>query len=199
MKICFVSTGDINSLATLKRATGLSEPLIAKGYDVGIIALNCANNIARFAMECPNARLLLYQPSNAVQEIKQKHKLLKQFAPDIVYVLNPGIRNFITNITYRKAPVLVEHSELTSAIQNTRNKFIYSCIEASCKYLYDGEIMASRYLALTDEEIACIRWHMGAYEKDTKMWEYYGRAVEIYPNVLYTHTADMVASRIRGI
>lgn len=60
-------------------------------------------------------------------------------------------------------------------------------------------IMLSKYLKLTDEEIACIRWHMGAYETDTKMWEYYGRAVEKYPNVLYTHMADMIAARIKGV
>lgn len=60
-------------------------------------------------------------------------------------------------------------------------------------------IMLQRFVDLTDEEIACIRWHMGAYEKDTKMWEYYGKAIEQYPNVLYTHTADMIASKIRGI
>lgn len=40
---------------------------------------------------------------------------------------------------------------------------------------------------------------MGAYERDTKMWEYYGRAIEKYPNVLFTHTADMIASKIIGI
>lgn len=60
-------------------------------------------------------------------------------------------------------------------------------------------IMLSKYIRLTDEEIACIRWHMGAYETDTKMWEYYGRAIEAYPNVLYTHTADMIASKIEGV
>ena len=60
-------------------------------------------------------------------------------------------------------------------------------------------IMLQRYLELTGEEIACIRWHMGAYETDPKMWNYYGRAIENYPNVLYTHTADMIASRIRGV
>lgn len=54
-------------------------------------------------------------------------------------------------------------------------------------------------IELTEEELCCIRWHMGAYETDTKMWEYYGRAIERYPNVLYTHTADMIASKIRGI
>lgn len=60
-------------------------------------------------------------------------------------------------------------------------------------------IMLQRYMELTGEEIACIRWHMGAYEKDPKMWEYYGRAIEAYPNVLYTHTADMIASKIIGV
>lgn len=60
-------------------------------------------------------------------------------------------------------------------------------------------IMLQKYFELNDEEIACIRWHMGAYEKDPKMWEYYGRAIEKYPNVLYTHTADMIASKIVGI
>ena len=53
-------------------------------------------------------------------------------------------------------------------------------------------------MELTDEEIACIRWHMGAFD-DQKNWDYYGRAIEKYPNVLYTHTADMIASRIKGI
>ena len=52
-------------------------------------------------------------------------------------------------------------------------------------------IMLQRYVDLTDEEIACIRWHMGAYETDPKMWDYYGRAIEKYPNVLYTHTARL--------
>lgn len=60
-------------------------------------------------------------------------------------------------------------------------------------------MMLQKYIDLTDEEIACIRWHMGAYETDTKMWSYYGKAVEKYPNVLYTHMADMIASKIIGV
>lgn len=60
-------------------------------------------------------------------------------------------------------------------------------------------IMLQQLLPLTDEEIACIRWHMGAYETDTKMWNYYGQAIEKYPNVLYTHMADMIASKIKGV
>lgn len=77
------------------------------------------------------------------------------------------------------------------------------------KYIYNPNIIIpghgdksvmilQKYIALTDEEIACIRWHMGPYETDTKMWNYYGKAIEKYPNVLYTHTADMIASKIVG-
>lgn len=60
-------------------------------------------------------------------------------------------------------------------------------------------ILLTQYMPLTPEEIACIRWHMGAYETDTNMWSYYGRAIKEYPNVLYAHTADMVASKILGV
>lgn len=60
-------------------------------------------------------------------------------------------------------------------------------------------IYAQRILDLTDEEIACIRWHMGAYEKDPEMWRYYDNAIARFPNVLYTHTADMIASKIREV
>lgn len=59
-------------------------------------------------------------------------------------------------------------------------------------------IMAQKLLDLTDEEIACIRWHMGAYD-NKENWNILGSAIEKYPNVLYTHTADMIATRIRGI
>lgn len=56
-------------------------------------------------------------------------------------------------------------------------------------------ILAQRIIDLTDEEIACIRWHMGAFD-DKENWNLYGAAIEKYPNVLFTHTADMMAARI---
>ena len=51
---------------------------------------------------------------------------------------------------------------------------------------------------LTQEEIACIRYHMGAFT-DKVEWNYYTNAIKTYPNVLWTHTADMVASQIYDI
>ena len=59
-------------------------------------------------------------------------------------------------------------------------------------------IIGQQIIPLTDEEILCIRWHMGAYD-DKDNWNKLGRAIEICPNVLYTHTADMIASRVNGI
>lgn len=59
-------------------------------------------------------------------------------------------------------------------------------------------IMLQKLTPLTDEEIACIRWHMGAFD-DKAYWNNYGQAVTQYNNVLFTHTADMMAARIFGI
>ena len=58
--------------------------------------------------------------------------------------------------------------------------------------------MAQKLFDLTEEEMLCIRWHMGAYD-ESKNWNILGNAIEKYPNVLYTHTADMIASRVNGI
>lgn len=55
-------------------------------------------------------------------------------------------------------------------------------------------VLAQRFIKLTDEELHCIRFHMGAYEQ--KDWSMYDAAIRKYPNVLYTHTADMIASKI---
>ena len=59
-------------------------------------------------------------------------------------------------------------------------------------------ILAQSLLPLTEEEMYCIRWHMGAFD-EKKNWNKYSNACEQYPNVLYTHIADMVASQIKGI
>lgn len=86
----------------------------------------------------------------------------------------------------------------------------WDCDGANKNYVFDysdepivkghGEkslIYALQHINLTEEEIACIRYHMGAYKTDE--WEYYDRAIKKYPNVLYTHMADMHASKIFGV
>lgn len=55
-------------------------------------------------------------------------------------------------------------------------------------------MLLSQFMTLTEEEIMCIRYHMGAYEKDD--WVQFDLAIKKYPNVLFTHTADMYASKL---
>ena len=59
-------------------------------------------------------------------------------------------------------------------------------------------ILLSALMKLTEEEIACIRYHMGAFVNKEE-WNDYTGAIHIYPNVLWTHQADMMASHIRRI
>lgn len=58
-------------------------------------------------------------------------------------------------------------------------------------------MLLAQYLTLTEEEIACIRYHMGAFTPE-KEWNDYTRAVNLWPNVLWTHHADMLASHVEG-
>ena len=55
-------------------------------------------------------------------------------------------------------------------------------------------MLLSTFLRLTEEEMLCIRYHMGAYERDD--WKPYDLAIKKYPNVLFTHTADMFTSKV---
>ncbi len=55
-------------------------------------------------------------------------------------------------------------------------------------------MLLSQFAILTEEEILCIRYHMGGYETGER--EQFDRAIRKYPNVLYTHTADMLASKV---
>jgi len=59
-------------------------------------------------------------------------------------------------------------------------------------------IILSTLMQLTEEEMLCIRYHMGAFT-DKEEWNYYTRAVNKYPNVLWTHHADMLASHVAGV
>ena len=59
-------------------------------------------------------------------------------------------------------------------------------------------MLLSHLTTLTEEEIMCIRYHMGAFcEKEE--WNDYTRAIHQYPNVLWTHMADMLAAHVKEV
>ena len=77
------------------------------------------------------------------------------------------------------------------------------------KYEYNNEtlfkghgmksaVIASTLMTLTEEEVACIVYHMGAF-CDKEEWNDYTRAIHKYPNVLWTHHADMLASHVHEV
>lgn len=59
-------------------------------------------------------------------------------------------------------------------------------------------MLLSEYFSLTQEEILCIRYHMGAFT-DKEEWKDYTRAVNKYPNILWTHHADMLSAHVKGV
>lgn len=98
-----------------------------------------------------------------------------------------------------------EELELSSLNDPKPMKFV----ETLCGYKYNPDtllkghgdksvMLLSQFYTLTDEEIMCIRYHMGAFT-DKSEWNDYTRAVRNYPNVLWTHQADMLASYVAGV
>lgn len=59
-------------------------------------------------------------------------------------------------------------------------------------------ILLSQHMTLTEEEAMCILYHMGAFT-DREQWKDYTNAIHMFPNVLWTHHADMIASHIVGV
>ena len=58
-------------------------------------------------------------------------------------------------------------------------------------------MMLSQVMTLTEEEMLCIRFHMGAYVTDD--WDAFDRAIRKYQSVLFTHTADMYVSKVKDV
>lgn len=59
-------------------------------------------------------------------------------------------------------------------------------------------MLLASHMELTEEEVMCIRYHMGAFT-DKEEWNFYTRAVRQFPNVLWTHHADMIASHVNNV
>ena len=59
-------------------------------------------------------------------------------------------------------------------------------------------MLLSQFYTLTEEEICCIRYHMGAFTPKEE-WNDYTGAIHAYPNVLWTHQADMLATHVEGV
>jgi hypothetical protein len=97
----------------------------------------------------------------------------------------------------------------SAELQYTNEDGVYEKIPVYEGYEYNNEtlfkghgdksvMMLASLMQLTEEEVACIRYHMGAFT-DKEEWNYYTRAIHKYPNVLWTHHADMIATHIMEV
>lgn len=149
-RICFLTTGDITSIATMKRALGMANPMSAMGWDVSIIAMDCAENRQRVNIECgSDIAVHYYQPAGAGGEVKQKITILNSIKPDYIYFCAFGFRNWIRKSSLHFHPeMIIEHSELQSGIPDNKGlkKVMAHFIEALSVLYADKLICASKYL-----------------------------------------------------
>lgn len=153
MKICFITLGDIKSIATMKRAIGMANPLLSLGWEVAIIAQDSHENRKRIAMECSDAVQVYYYPEGpAAEEVRIKTALVNETAPDYVVFCSFSFRNRISKNRLKHKPViLIEHSELPSGIPDNKGlrKWAMLALEQWSVLYADGLLCASKYLCKT--------------------------------------------------
>lgn len=102
------------------------------------------------------------------------------------------IDNYIT--------IVDEPGETMMGTNEVKGKEIHFEYNQDCilKGHADKSIMLlSQFINLTEEEMLCIRFHMGAYEGQDQ-WDNYDKAIRKYETVLFTHTADMYTSKVKN-
>ncbi len=148
MHIVFVTFGNFDSNATLKRATGMADPLMKKGVRVTLLLEENKANRDKIKMECPEVEVVWHQRGEtAKSERNAKQKTINALCPDIVWICGVGFRNWVRK-TKKNQVVLGDHSELLSSV--TGMKFHRRLWEYLCEimhiYILDGHICASKYL-----------------------------------------------------
>lgn len=146
-KICFVTTGDIKTIATSKRALGMANPLAELGWNVSIIMMDTEENRHRASMECNNnIDVFFFKPSSALSEIKEKNKIIKKIDPNYLYICAFVARNIVGIGHHSKK--LVEHSELQTGIPDMKGlkKLKAYFTEYLSIFYSDALVNASKYL-----------------------------------------------------
>jgi len=135
---------------------------------------------------------------NENSRIKRFKQIMKPCVPD---AFDWNFIGLLKEKGFFTAPASIHHHGAYSGALFDHSLAVTETLLFFTEKLGHGEksvIILQQNIQLTDEEMYCIRWHMGAFD-DKENWNSYGRACTVYPNVLYTHTADMVAARILGV
>lgn len=155
MHVCFITTGDIKSIATAKRALGLANHLSNLGWKVSIIMNDSEENHHRAELECDSRTDIYFlNYHSAFDELRKKNLVIQKIKPDVLYICAFVFRNIVA-IRY-KCIKLVEHSELQSGIRNVTILFRFRAkIQETLSIFYaDGILNASKYLQIHFQKLA---------------------------------------------
>lgn len=145
--ICFVTTGDIKTIATSKRALGLANHLNALGWDVYILMAEKEENHHRVDLECNSNIHVIFTSFGGVRdEVKKKNLIIKHIKPDFIYICGHVFRNMVK--CPKRCKCLIEHAELRSKFKENKGmmsvKHYYEELSSIIKA--DGLLNASLYL-----------------------------------------------------
>ena len=133
---------------------------------------------------------------NSLVELSAKNELRWQRAESSFIV---GMFHDLCKIDQYRHPII---EEIFIGNENTpvydEMKWEYNLDTAVKGHGDKSVILLSQYMTLTEEEVMCILYHMGAFT-DKEQWRDYTNAVHRFPNVLWTHQADMIASHVVGV
>jgi len=149
MRICFVTFGNISNHPTMKRATGMAQPLIGLGHAVGVVVEDTPDNRDRMAGECPDAEALWYRRGRAAADRRRKEWLAEQWEADVVWCCGLGFRNWVRPRKRSGRPfAIMDHVELVSSFGNLTplRRLWEAGSEWLCLWRFDGHVCASRYL-----------------------------------------------------
>lgn len=147
-RICFITLGDINTVPTLKRATGMAPELGRIGHEVAIVAWDVPANRLRLAMECPDAEPLWVSSMNPLGEVFEKIRAVRHWNPDLIYSTAFSPRNlaYLRKYYARNAVLITEHCELFSGFRGPLKRWVHKCLESRSLVEADGVVCASNYL-----------------------------------------------------
>lgn len=115
-------------------------------------------------------------------------------SPEVIGLLH-DLCKFDQYIPHRNTVVMTDGMEANS-FGGDDVSYTYNDRQLIAGHGDKSVMLIAPLLQLTVEEVMCIRYHMGAFSDDPKERSAYSDAVKMFPNVLWTHTADMWSSQI---
>lgn len=138
-----------------------------------------------------------YEVTQVLLDMTQRLNL-KWTRPESPYII--GMFHDLCKIDNYQT-IIDEPGEIMMGTDNVKGREIHFEYNPNCILTGHADksiMLLSQFINLTEEELLCIRFHMGAYEGQDQ-WDNYDKAIRKYETVLFTHTADMYTSKVKDV